>query len=99
MADIGNIAALNAYQNNPYVKNLSANTKGTGGFGGVDQKVGGFTPKENFQATNTSNNPFGVARYGDGSLNSGGYGLAFGTESTGVHGNSDAVGKKLQLVG
>ncbi len=97
MADISSISALNMYQKLP----IGDKKGGSSGLGGLNQKVGGFTtpPQENFQAKGPSNNPFGVARYGDGSLNSGGYGLAFGPESTGVHGASDAVGKKLQLVG
>ena len=97
MADISSISALSMYQKLP----VNDKKGGSGGLGGLNQKVGGFTPppQENFQATNTSNNPFGVGRYADASLNGGGYGLAFGAESTGVHGNSDAVGKKLQLVG
>ncbi|MBR1976913.1 hypothetical protein IKA15_01385 [bacterium] len=98
MADISSLMAVNAYPKNSYVNNVNVNTKGAGGAGA---QVGVFTPppQENFQAKAPSNNPFGVGRYADASLNGGGYGLAFGAESTGVHGNSEAVGKKLQLVG
>lgn len=95
MADISSISALNMYQKYPI-----GDKKGTAGqMGGAQPKIGGLITHENFQAKSAGANPFGVGAYSDGSLNGGGYGLAFGPESTGVHGNSEAVGKKLQLVG
>ncbi len=95
MADISSISALNLYP-----KYQIGDKKGaSSGLGGAKPKVGGYIPQENFQAKSAGANPFGVGAYSDGSLNGGGYGLAFGPESTGVHGNSEAVGKKLQLVG
>ena len=95
MADYSTISALGAYSKFQVGDKKSS----FGQMGGVGTKVGGQIPKENFQAVNTGSNPFGVGKYNDGSHTGGGYGLAFGAESTGVHGNSEAVGKKLQLVG
>lgn len=95
MADISSISALNMYP-----KYQIGDKKGAAGqMGGAQPKVNGFVTQENFQAKTAGVNPFGVGAYSDGSLNGGGYGLAFGPDSTGVHGNSEAIGKKLQLVG
>ncbi len=94
---ISEISALQMYQTKPLIGDKKG---GSNGLGAAEPKVGGYVPQENFQAVNTGNNPFGTSRYADGSLDGkNGYGLAFGAESTGVHGNSEAVGKRLQLVG
>lgn len=77
--------------------------------GAQNAKVGSIQPAseqiERVAVTQAKGNEdtkvaFGVGKYGDGSITSNnGYGLAFGTESTGIQGSSAGdCGRNLNLV-